>query len=650
MLNNVNYEFDNNGLYFLVGPSGCGKTTLLNIIAGIIKPTKGSVIYKDLKNINLDSYYSFQDFNLFSKLSVLESIKLIFNIKNKQYDEKLVLDILEELNILNLKNKMTNELSGGERQRVSIAVALSLKSKVLLLDEPTASLDEKNSINIFNIIRKISKDILIIVSTHDLSLLNENDNVVDLTKLEHKSIENIDLNAKKHKKIYLNIKSLFHVNKLMSKQYIRFFIQSILICVFLITGSFLIPLMNVNCETVNAHDVYINNSYIISKCKPDFSSDYKCSTLLNPSFGGNYGYIYINDSLSDFKINVTNCKNVYTTYTKPYNYRLGDEIKVNNYSLEVEKVNDVTDSLYTWLQDCQRNVGLNHRTYSLISSGIYIDDDNYYNSAYNNVYAKANNDLRIGEIIVSKRYALAKNLNIGDKTNLKFKYHQYFKGNVEMNFVIKNIVEADECYISSNDFLNLSDASYQKNDFYSNDNSDYFIYYDFKNEKTALNLLYKIKNAGYEYVCPNYDNIKMFSSWFVGMAKVLKFAAPVAMFLVLLITFYLSYNLLKMNQHDFYALELLGVSKNSLFLVIVLDTIKSFFLSIILSIYPLMYFDKKLIEDVKESAIRYLSFDINYNFFQFKYFALSSLIIFIILIAFSYLIIISKNNKKTFLN
>ena len=63
-----------------------------------------------------------------------------------------------------------------------------------------------------------------------------------------------------------------------------------------------------------------------------------------------------------------------------------------------------------------------------------------------------------------------------------------------------------------------------------------------------------------------------------------------------------------------------------------------------------MYFNKKLIEDVKESAIRYLSFDINYNFFQFKYFALSSLIIFIILIVFSYLIIISKNNKKTFLN
>ena len=139
VIKNFSYHFEKNGLYFLVGKSGCGKTTLLNIISGVIKPNCGIVKYSDIDSIYRDSYYIFQDFNLDSDLTVIDNIKFVIKLKKQEINSNKINEVLSKIGILELANKKCSNISGGERQRVLISIALILNSKVLLLDEPTAS-------------------------------------------------------------------------------------------------------------------------------------------------------------------------------------------------------------------------------------------------------------------------------------------------------------------------------------------------------------------------------------------------------------------------------------------------------------------------------------------------------------------------------
>lgn len=175
-LENINLEINKGEFICLVGESGSGKSTLLSIISTLLKPTKGELFFENLnyKNIkDIDDFrktnigFIFQFHYLINYLTVKENIK----IANEKATDNEIHNLLKILRIENLSNKYPNEISGGQRQRVAIARALINKPKVIIADEPTGNLDSKNSLNVFEIFKKLSQEqVTIIVATHDKNL------------------------------------------------------------------------------------------------------------------------------------------------------------------------------------------------------------------------------------------------------------------------------------------------------------------------------------------------------------------------------------------------------------------------------------------------------------------------------------------------
>ncbi|WP_346938895.1 ATP-binding cassette domain-containing protein [uncultured Clostridium sp.] len=188
VLKNLNLEFKN-GLNFIVGPSGSGKSTLLKIISGMDKKYEGQVFYKgsslkEFSEKDLNTYYCntvgfiWQDFQLINHLSVEDNVKVVLQLSNLSSAEKdkKISDILKRLAIDKLAKKNVAQLSGGQKQRVAIARALVKDPEIIIADEPTGALDKKSSAIIMNTLKKISKERLVIVVTHDKSLIDNESN------------------------------------------------------------------------------------------------------------------------------------------------------------------------------------------------------------------------------------------------------------------------------------------------------------------------------------------------------------------------------------------------------------------------------------------------------------------------------------------
>lgn len=158
----------------IVGPSGCGKSTLLKIISGQLMAKSGD-IYWDRYNISREKFGNrqtatvHQDHSLFLSLTVFDNIKLASQLSGVSSDNSIY-ELLDRLKLLRLANQRVEHLSGGERQRVAIARALSVRPKILLLDEPTASLDmlsTQNLIQFLDNVKDSNHNICILVVTHD---------------------------------------------------------------------------------------------------------------------------------------------------------------------------------------------------------------------------------------------------------------------------------------------------------------------------------------------------------------------------------------------------------------------------------------------------------------------------------------------------
>lgn len=164
VLSDCNYKFKQTGLYAIYGISGSGKSTLLNLIAGFEMPNSGR-IHSNFKSLE----YVMQDHMLLTNITVKDNLYLKLNLsKNKvsEYDN-IIKQICKKLNIDRLINEKVSVLSGGEKQRVSLARALMNAPEVLLLDEPTASIDHVLKKDLLKLLLELSKERLIIVTTHD---------------------------------------------------------------------------------------------------------------------------------------------------------------------------------------------------------------------------------------------------------------------------------------------------------------------------------------------------------------------------------------------------------------------------------------------------------------------------------------------------
>ena len=182
-LKGINIEFRKSEFVSILGQSGCGKTTLLNIIGGLDRYTSGDLIIngkstKDFKDRDWDAYrnysvgFVFQSYNLIGHQTVLSNVELALTISGVSRKERKqrAIKALEEVGLKEQIHKKPNQLSGGQMQRVAIARALVNNPDIILADEPTGALDTKTSVQVMEILKKISKDKLIIMVTHNPEL------------------------------------------------------------------------------------------------------------------------------------------------------------------------------------------------------------------------------------------------------------------------------------------------------------------------------------------------------------------------------------------------------------------------------------------------------------------------------------------------
>lgn len=181
VLKNVSFEIKENEIVGLLGLSGSGKTTLLKILSGLLQPDKGTYTIesylayeKGKRNPILvnDLGVVFQDYNLFMHMTVLDNLALPYRLRyktSKDESKRVALELLEQFGLSEHINKYPNECSGGQQQRIAIARALILNPRVLLIDEPTAALDQENTEIVTRLLKELNKKRLtVVVITHDL--------------------------------------------------------------------------------------------------------------------------------------------------------------------------------------------------------------------------------------------------------------------------------------------------------------------------------------------------------------------------------------------------------------------------------------------------------------------------------------------------
>lgn len=651
VLNNITYEFNDSGLYFITGKSGSGKTTLLNIISSNIKPTSGTVSYSSIDSIYEDSYYIYQDFNLIPSLSVLDNIKLVLKIKNKIYDEILIKEKLESVGLIEFINSKTSNLSGGERQRLSIVIALILNSKVIFLDEPTSALDRENTNNIISYLRSLSSSTLIIIATHDLSLIKSDDTILNLDNFQSIDITN-DETETKHKKINLKLNTLYVKHKMMKKDIIRLSFQVIFLTFLLISLTFVIPFSNMTYNAVSAKEIVngsqniiiyngLNNSkkidlmfnefdlskYSVNKgCHSDFDLSYNNITI-------NVSNVFVEESLNNDEIILSSEVASKLSLTSSTNsiFASNNELKI----ADIESYKDISNTQDDFFLEY---VKLNFNTLVKIDNYLL---DNY--KVYVNYYYPftADNKLEIGTCVVSSDYynnfLKDKNYKIGDIIPL-------------------TIIRSEKQYTK---YLRLTDIS--DNDkidklsmyeiYKETDGSSYYSY-NFSHlsdyNKTS-NLVEYMRFNSINFYFNNQKSAYFVSQVFNGLDILLKVLIPILITFSIFLTIYISYNMFKLNKRSFNVLSLLGVSKTSILSICMIDHIECVIISTIISIYPIVATSNYFMNTLNKMD-DYQSLSISFNIFEFKYLILSAIAIFITLLLISFIFNLLRSTKSSYIN
>jgi len=195
-IKNVSLAIKKGEFCVLAGPSGSGKTTILNIVGAMDKVDNGNVIVANTDITNMSHKktaifrrekigFIFQSYNLIPVLNAYENIELALDLLKKynKNEKKYMIDkIMEEVDIIELKNRRPLEMSGGQQQRVAIARALVKNPDIILADEPTANLDLETGENILKIMKKmnIEKNVTFLFSSHDVKIIELAERVIKL--------------------------------------------------------------------------------------------------------------------------------------------------------------------------------------------------------------------------------------------------------------------------------------------------------------------------------------------------------------------------------------------------------------------------------------------------------------------------------------
>jgi len=206
----VSFEAHFGEMLYVVGPSGSGKTTMLSMISGILRPNSGAVRVEDtdIWSISADALadfrlhkigFVFQDYHLFPRLTTAENVAIPLILQNRPWEQALA-EAEHDLDVVGLKNRASLppiKLSGGEQQRVAIARAIVSRPDILVLDEPTASLDGDTGRNIVRFVRDniLNAQRCIIIVTHDSRIYEFADRIMRMEDGRLTGFDKGDLNA-----------------------------------------------------------------------------------------------------------------------------------------------------------------------------------------------------------------------------------------------------------------------------------------------------------------------------------------------------------------------------------------------------------------------------------------------------------------------
>lgn len=177
-LDGVSLKLPDTGMVFILGKSGSGKSTLLNVLGGLDSFDSGEIIIKgtsakDFKQSHYDSYrntyigFIFQEYNILEELTVGANIALAIELQDRRATDEEINSILKEVDLEGYGQRKPNELSGGQKQRVAIARALVKKPEIIMADEPTGALDSATGRQVFDSLKKLSRDKLVLIVSHD---------------------------------------------------------------------------------------------------------------------------------------------------------------------------------------------------------------------------------------------------------------------------------------------------------------------------------------------------------------------------------------------------------------------------------------------------------------------------------------------------
>ena len=205
-LDHLSIEVEEGGFVCLSSPSGGGKTTLLNAIGGLDKPDSGEVYIAgdridnlskgDLAELRLHRIgFVFQAFNLIPVLSARENVEFVMQVQGVPAAERRgkSLEILEEVGLQGLEDRLPSEMSGGQQQRVAVARAIVSNPALVLADEPTANLDSKTADGLNELFKHLNHGTTFIIATHDQRVMAYAKRLVRM--LDGRIVEQIDQNA-----------------------------------------------------------------------------------------------------------------------------------------------------------------------------------------------------------------------------------------------------------------------------------------------------------------------------------------------------------------------------------------------------------------------------------------------------------------------
>lgn len=520
-IDNTSLDLPDKGIVTLLGPSGCGKTTLLNSIGGLSRINKGS-IYIDGERITKRSVnkidkirslkigYIFQNFNLLDDETVFDNVSLVLKInglKDKEEIKKRVNFCLESLGIYRYRNRYASMLSGGERQRVAIARAIVKDPEVIIADEPTGNLDSKNSIEVMNIIKSISRDRLVILVTHERELAKfYSDRIIEISDgkivKDYENVDNHELDYRLDNKIYLKDMENYS-NKEVGSAKIEYYSDNtdkVSFKIVVKNDNIYIEsdslkkievINNSNIELVDAHYEKINkkvyeefsfdfNKVKDNKFKEKYSSIYNVVTSTKKGFRKvlNYSFVKkllligfftsslfimysVSSIMSTFKIDEKN----FVSYNKDY-------VLLNKKNMSVNEFNNLNNvSNVEYVLPSNGNVQVNFKFNKFLQTSGILESMSGSLASYSKVDKVINGVKTNGkkEIIIDKM-VIDKFLSMGDAKNAGFNTYDnfineyvYLQNNDMYKIVGISDTNSPSIYVNDSEFVNFIENSLNDN-------------------------------------------------------------------------------------------------------------------------------------------------------------------------------------------